>query len=69
MFTTPPLPRQPQSATDLNALPPAIADRLAREGVTTLQHWRALGRKRHLIFGVTPRTIAQLDELARQVQP
>jgi hypothetical protein len=44
-------------------LPPAIATRLAAEGVTSLADWRALGRRRLQIFGVTRAMVAQLDEL------
>jgi len=49
------------------SLPGAIRERLAAEGVTTLQGWRALGSQRHEIFGVTAVWCARLDELAREV--
>ncbi|MFZ1905216.1 MAG: hypothetical protein WAU56_07475 [Steroidobacteraceae bacterium] len=57
--------RQQQPCPDLAQLPPAIADRLAAEGVYTLADWRALGRKRLQLFGITRAMAAQLDELAR----
>jgi len=57
---------QPQpSAPDLSALPPALIERLAGEGVFTLGDWRALGRRRRQIFGVTAAMCRELDRLAR----
>ncbi len=49
-------------------LPARITARLAAEGVRSLVDWRALGRKRLAIFGITPSVIKQLDDLAK-VQP
>ena len=43
-------------------LPPAIVARLADEGVTTLEAWRALGRRRHRIFGITAVMVARIDK-------
>lgn len=59
---------QPPPSPNLAELPPAIAARLAGEGVHSLADWRALGRKRLQIFGITKRVIKQLDELARGAQ-
>jgi len=47
------------------AVPEAIRERLADYGITGLAAWRALGRKRRQIFGVTARVVAELDALAR----
>jgi len=46
-------------------LPPRLIDRLLREGVTSLEAWTALGRRRKEIFGVTRVAIEQLDALAK----
>ncbi|HXP99354.1 MAG TPA: hypothetical protein VN845_04730 [Solirubrobacteraceae bacterium] len=42
-----------------------MLERLHAEGVHSFADWRALGRKRREIFGITSRMVAQLDELAR----
>jgi hypothetical protein len=47
----------------------AILERLAAEGVRTLEQWRALGRRRHELFGVTRRVAEQLDALAKLYRP
>lgn len=47
-------------------LAPHIAERLAAEGVHSLKDWRALGRRRLAIWGVTRRIVAELDALARR---
>lgn len=49
----------------LAELPPAILERLAAEGVHSLSDWRALGRRRHQLFGIVPSVIRWLDELSR----
>ena len=49
-------------------LSPAVFNRLAAEGIRTLEAWRALGRRRHKIFGVTRRVAEQLDVLAKAAQ-
>ena len=49
----------------IGGLPEALRDRLAAEGVYTLQDWTALGRRRHQLFGITSATVKQLDALAR----
>lgn len=49
----------------IGALPETLRDRLAAEGVYTLQDWMALGRRRHQLFGITSATVKQLDALAR----
>jgi hypothetical protein len=46
-------------------LPLGIRRRLALERVRNVSDWLALGRRRHQLFGITPRVVAQLDELAR----
>jgi hypothetical protein len=53
----------------LSRLPEPIRTRLAAEGVTTLQQWYALGRRRYQIFGVTHAMVAKLDDLARAFTP
>lgn len=61
------IPRSPTTRTpapDLSALPLHLVQRLQAEGVTTLDDWRALGRRRLSIWGVTRRTVAELDALA-----
>lgn len=47
-------------------LPPHIAERLAAEGVHSLEDWCALGRRRLTIWGVTRRIVTELDALARE---
>jgi hypothetical protein len=46
-------------------IPTTVAEsarqRLAREGITTVSHWRALGAKRRQIFGVTARMVREID--------
>jgi hypothetical protein len=49
----------------IGALPESLRERLAGEGVFTLQDWVALGRRRHQLFGITSATVKQLDALAR----
>jgi hypothetical protein len=51
-----------QSIAD--AAGPVIARRLAAENIHTLEQWVALGRRRYTIFGVTPRMVREIDELA-----
>jgi hypothetical protein len=46
-------------------IPVHILARLAAEGVSTLAEWRALGRRRYEIWGITRKTVAQIDQLAR----
>jgi hypothetical protein len=46
-------------------IPAAVLDRLAAEGVTTLEAWRALGSRRHQVWGVTRRVAEKLDALVR----
>jgi hypothetical protein len=55
----------PQPPPELDSLPPTLVTRLAAEGVHSLEDWRALGRKRLQLFGITKRVIKQLDALAR----
>ena len=53
-------------ATALPAdLPPRLIDVLRAEGVSTLEAWKALGRRRRQIFGVTRAAVEQLDALAK----
>ena len=47
------------------SIPPTIASRLAAYGIVNLEQWRALGRKRLELFGVTRTMCAQLDALAK----
>ena len=49
----------------IGALPESLRERLAGEGVFTLQDWVALGRRRHQLFGITSATVKKLDALAR----
>jgi hypothetical protein len=52
-------------ADEFAGLPPAIRERLAAEGVLTLDDWRALSRqRRRSIFGITKRVADQLSALA-----
>ena len=46
-------------------LPVPLIERLRAEGIETLEAWRALGRRRLQIFGVTRAACAQLDALAK----
>ena len=55
----------PPNDEAIGALPESLRERLAAEGVYTLQDWTALGRKRHQLFGITSATVKQLDALAR----
>lgn len=59
--------RAPQtSAPDSwDSLSLTIRARLEREGLNSPEQWRAAGKRRHLIFGVVPAMVAQLDALAR----
>lgn len=43
----------------------SIRGRLEREGIRSPEQWRALGRKRHQLFGITRHVVEQLDMLAR----
>jgi hypothetical protein len=47
-------------------IPPPILERLLAEGVHDFHQWRALGRKRFRIFGVTTAMARRIDELARE---
>ena len=47
-------------------IPARIVARLADAGVRSVADWRALGRRRMEIFGITRRWIDALDELARE---
>lgn len=49
-------------------LPAAIRQRLAAEGVSTLEQWRALGHRRLQIWGITRSTARTLDELAKAMR-
>jgi hypothetical protein len=42
-------------------LPAAVLQRLAAEGITTVAQWRALGRRRREIFGLTARMVARVE--------
>lgn len=55
----------PTNDEAIGALPEPLRERLAGEGVFTLQDWKALGRRRHQLFGITSATVKQLDALAR----
>jgi hypothetical protein len=55
------LPRQFATWADL---PPALVARLAADDITSLKQWRALGRKRKAIFGITAAHVRLLDEIA-----
>lgn len=48
-------------------IPAHVLERLRAEGidVTTLGEWRALGRRRFQVWGITRRTALELDKLAR----
>ena len=53
----------------LPALPAHTLERLRAEGVNSLDDWRRLSSKRkRAIFGITRRTVKQLDASARQVR-
>lgn len=55
------------SATSIppDRVPERVLRRLADVGVHSLTDWKALGRRRFEIFGVTARWVSELDELAR----
>ncbi len=55
----------PPNDEAIGALPDSLRERLAGEGVFTLQDWVALGRRRHQLFGITSATVKKLDALAR----
>ncbi len=57
-------PSPPNDAA-IGALAEPLRQRLAAEGVFTLQDWVALGRRRHQLFGITSATVKKLDALAR----
>jgi hypothetical protein len=42
-------------------LPAAVLQRVAAHGVTTCDQWQALGRRRHRLFGITRRMVAEID--------
>ena len=46
-------------------LPSALLERLTLEGIRSPNEWRALGKTRFRIFGITRRMVRELDELAR----
>jgi hypothetical protein len=50
-------------------LPPRLVDLLRAEGISTLEAWVALGRRRRQIFGVTRAAVEQLDTLAKASLP
>ena len=52
----------PLAASDL---PGTLIERLARADITDFEQWRALGRRRRLIWGVTARMVDQVDAAAR----
>lgn len=57
-------------ATTLPAeLSPRLVDLLRAEGISTLEAWVALGRRRRQIFGVTRAAVEQLDSLAKAALP
>lgn len=56
----------PDSPLSALGLAPAIIDRLTAEGITTASAWRALGRRRRAIFGITRAMVQQIDGLARE---
>ena len=58
-----PTPGAPRSIPQ--DVPPHILERLRGEGVTSLEQWRALGRRRLHLFGIVPSMVRQLDQLAR----
>jgi hypothetical protein len=50
-------------------LSPALAGRLAAEGIATLEQWRKLSRRqKHAIFGVTAAMVRLIDALARELR-
>jgi hypothetical protein len=57
--------RQENDAPLVDAVPATLVARLSQHGVHSIKDWRALGRKRRLIWGVTRRMVAELDALAR----
>lgn len=59
---TPQLPR-----SEWDALSPALVERLRLEGVKSPSDWRALGRNRFRLFGITRAMALRLDTLARDV--
>lgn len=63
---------KPPTAAQIPADPfsdPTIARRLAGYNIRSAVDWKRLGRARLALFGVTPRLIAALDELAKATQP
>lgn len=45
-------------------LPSHVIALLQAEGVRTLEDWRALGRSRFMIFGITRAMVCKIDALA-----
>jgi hypothetical protein len=58
----PPRRRAVQAPGD--TLPDHILDRLDAEGIRSLDDWRALGRRRFRIWGITRSMARKLDALA-----
>jgi hypothetical protein len=56
-------PAQPNPG--LAQLTPVLRAHLATEGIASLAAWRAVGRRRYKIFGVTRTMRAQIDALAK----
>jgi hypothetical protein len=56
----------PGNTTSWADISPTIRARLERYGIVTFADWRALGRKRSQIFGVTRSMAAQIDALTRR---
>ncbi len=53
------LPAQPDLLPD--SIPAHIRERLAAESVRTIEDWRALGRRRFQLWGVTRAMCRQID--------
>jgi hypothetical protein len=55
----------PQTPARWADIPETIHARLAREGVTSVADWLALGKRRFRVWGVTRSMVRELDALAR----
>jgi hypothetical protein len=49
-------------------LEPHIAQRVRAEAIETCEGWRALGRRRKLIFGIVPSACARIDNAVRAAE-
>jgi len=51
-----------------HTLPAAVLERPASESIRTIEQWRALGRRRRSIFGVTAAMVRQIDQAVAEAR-